>query len=405
MKILINDYSGHPFQVELSRELAARGHTVLHLYSSDFVTPKGDLMRHPSDAAAFNVEPVSTGTPFSKYNLLKRRGQDLRYAALVCRRIADFQPDLFVGCNNPLDAQNKIQSFCRPRQIPFVFWLQDLYSVAIKSILKAKLFWPGLLIGLWYERMEKKLLRQSQHIIPIADEFRPQLAAWGLPESRITAIENWAPVSKITPLPCDTAWRKSQGLEHCLVVLYTGTIGLKHNPELLLEAARAFRVNPNVRVVVTSEGKYADYLKQQALLRHLTNLLVLPFQPFAAYGEVLASGDVLIAMIEPHAAAYSVPSKVLSYLCSGRPIILAARSDNLAAKIIMRADAGIIVDPEDKQAFINAIETYLADAPGREAAGARARRYAEEHFDIRRIADRFVSGFQQCIENRTHRYR
>src|SRR5450631_3453912 len=48
-RILLNDYCGHPFQVELSRELARRGHEVLHVYSADDQTPKGDLLPHRTD--------------------------------------------------------------------------------------------------------------------------------------------------------------------------------------------------------------------------------------------------------------------------------------------------------------------------------------------------------------------
>lgn len=51
MRILICDYSGHPFQVELSRGLAARGHAVLHLHFADFQTPKGNLRVLPGEAS------------------------------------------------------------------------------------------------------------------------------------------------------------------------------------------------------------------------------------------------------------------------------------------------------------------------------------------------------------------
>jgi glycosyltransferase involved in cell wall biosynthesis len=397
MKILINDYSGHPFQVELSRELSARGHQILHLYSFDFVTPKGDLERHASDPQSFHVEGVRTGKPFTKYNFVKRRGQDRRYAHLVCERITAFAPDLVLGCNNPLDAQDKIQSFCKVRGIAFVFWLQDLYSTAIKSILTAKLSWPGTLIGLWYERMEKNLLCSSEHIIPIADDFLPQLASWNVKRERITVIENWASLSKIKPAERNNAWAISHSLEQAIVILYTGTIGLKHNPDLLLAAAQAFASNPLVRVVVTSEGKYADYVEEQAVARGLVNLLVLPFQPFDRYSEVLATSDVLIAMIEPEAATYSVPSKVLSYLCSGRPIVLAACADNLAARTLKNAEAGQVVDPKDEKSFVAAIETYLSSEEARRKAGESARAYADAHFDIHAIADRFEAVFRQCV--------
>ena len=34
MHIQVHDFSGHPFQAELSRELATRGHSVDHVYSA-----------------------------------------------------------------------------------------------------------------------------------------------------------------------------------------------------------------------------------------------------------------------------------------------------------------------------------------------------------------------------------
>jgi hypothetical protein len=43
MKILVHDFAGHPFQVQLSGELARRGHTVLHTYFADIPGPKGVL--------------------------------------------------------------------------------------------------------------------------------------------------------------------------------------------------------------------------------------------------------------------------------------------------------------------------------------------------------------------------
>jgi glycosyltransferase involved in cell wall biosynthesis len=399
-KILINDYSGHPFQVDLSRELARRGHEVLHLYSAEDQTPKGDLIRSRVDPVSFRVEGVSVGKPLQKYNLIKRRQQERAYGELMCRRIAAFGPDLVIGSNNPLEAQNRIGSHCRRHAIPFIFWLQDIHSDAIKSILSQKSVTAGTLIGTWYEWIEKRLLRNADHVVAIADNFRPRLDQWKIAKGKVSIIENWAPKAKIKVLPSANPWRLAQGLTHKKVALYTGTIGLKHNPNLLLAAAEAFASESEVQIVVVSEGKYADYLKEEASRRKLNNLSVLPFQPFNSYSEVLASGDVLIAMIEPDAAFYSVPSKVLSYLCSGRPIVLAADTRNLAATILGRCQAGVVVDPRDTRGFIAAIRHFMDDEMERNAAGASGREYAERMFDVGLIADRFEQVFLKvCVAN------
>ena len=53
MRILVNDYAGHPFQLQLSRSLARDGHTVLHTYFGAYQTPKGrteDVYKRQADA-------------------------------------------------------------------------------------------------------------------------------------------------------------------------------------------------------------------------------------------------------------------------------------------------------------------------------------------------------------------
>ena len=97
----------------------------------------------------------------------------------------------------------------------------------------------------------------------------------------------------------------------------------------------------------------------------------------------------MLAMIEPDAAIYSVPSKVLSYLCIGKAIVLSANAANLAALILMRCGAGYVVAPEDEDGIFVTIRRFLDDPEARHRAGVKARAYADENFDIGMIAARF----------------
>jgi glycosyltransferase involved in cell wall biosynthesis len=399
-RILINDYCGHPFQVELSRELARRGHDVLHVYSADDQTPKGDLLPGRTDPASFEIQGVSLGRPLDKHRYVQRLRQERAYGELICRRIESFKPDLVIGSNNPLEAQNRIGGYCRRRGLPFIYWLQDIHCVAIRSILGQKSALAGALFGTWYEWMERRLLRHADHVIAIADNFAPRLERWQVARERVSIVENWAPREKITVMPRSNSWRDAQGLTDKKVALYTGTIGMKHNPDLLLKAAAELATESDIQVVVVSEGKYANYLKDEAARRKLGNLTVLPFQPFGSYSDVLASADVLIAMIEPDAAFYSVPSKVLSYLCSARPIVLAADARNLAATILQRSGAGRVVDPRDTDGFVAAIRHFLRNDMDRHSAGVSGRAYADAMFDVAVIADRFEEIFQRACASR-----
>ena len=139
--------------------------------------------------------------------------------------------------------------------------------------------------------------------------------------------------------------------------------------------------------MVVSEGLGAAWLRAQA--GGLANFLLLPYQPFEKLPEVIASGDVLLALLEPDAGAFSVPSKILTYLCAGRPILAAMPPENLGSRILARSGAGISVAPDDQAGFLAAAERLADDAAERARRGKNALDYAAKTFDIRAIGDRF----------------
>jgi glycosyltransferase involved in cell wall biosynthesis len=394
MRIVVHDYAGHPFQVQLSRALAARGHEVLHLHSVTFQTPKGPLERRAGDPATFAIEGVDIGEPFRKRSYVRRLIQERRYGRLLADRVAAFGPDAVVSANTPLDAQDAVQAEARRAGATFVFWVQDLYSVAISQYLRDRIPVLGGLLGARFHRLEARLLRRSDRIVAITSDFLSMFDRWGIDQGRAAVIENWAPVDEITPLPKNNAWAVEHGLAEETVFLYAGTLGLKHDPAILLSLAKRL---PDAKVVVVSEGPGADWLLDQGA--STGNVRVLPFQPFERLPEIIASADVVLAILEPTAGTFSVPSKIFTFLAAGRPILAAIPRENLAALTIDRAGAGVVVRPGDVEGFVAAARALLASPDTRATAGRAGRAYAEANFDIAAITDRFEAILQGASES------
>ncbi len=384
MRILVHDYPGHAFPVQLSRALAARGHTVRHLSFPEFEAPKGPLARRADDPANFETEFLDLGAPFAKHSFVRRWRQERALGALAADAVRRWKPEVVLAGNAPIDVQAGTLRGSRDAGAAFVYWLQDIVGIAMRRILGRKLSLPGTMIGMAYEWQERRLLRASDAVVAITEDFRPMLAGWGVEPSRTHVIENWAAREDLVVAPRDNAWAREHDLTAKTVFLYSGTLGLKHDPSLLLDLARA---NPQALVVVNSEGRGADWLKANGSAA--PNLRVLPFQPFARLGEVLSSADILVAVLEPDAGIFSVPSKVLTYLCAGRPLLLAVPPDNLAARIVTRAGAGIAADPRDRASFLAAGSRLAAEPATRAAMGAKALDYAAKTFDIAAISARF----------------
>jgi colanic acid biosynthesis glycosyl transferase WcaI len=392
MRIFVHDYPGHAFPAQLSRELARQGHTVTHAFAAALESPRGAVEPRPDDPAGLTMLPIITGHRMDKYSLFRRVLDERAYGAVLAAKVAQAGVDLFITCTTPNDVLDVLRRTLPPK-LKVVWWVQDIYSMGIRSVLNRKLPPAGTVIGAIYRGKERRFAWRADCIVSITPDFVPFLRRLGVAPAKITVIENWASVDEITPRPHDNAWKREQGLSGKTVILYSGTLGLKHNPALLSRAALHFQnqKRDDIAVVVATQGLGAEFLKKDAEERQIRNLKVLPWQPYERLPEVLATGDILTAIIEPDAGLFSVPSKILSCLCAGRPVMAAIPADNLAARTIERAGAGLIVPPGDEAAFVAGLERLLADPGLRERLGAAGRSYAEEHFDIRKIASHFAA--------------
>ncbi len=389
MRIFIHDYAGHPPQVHLSRELARRGHTVLHSYSADIQTPRGALERRPEDPAGFAIRGLSLGKPISKDSLVVRQFQEIKFGRCLRDAARAFRPDVVVLANTPLASLQSVQSDCRKRGVPFVFWLMDVYSVAVHKILKSKLPVVGDIIGRGYDWLERQQLRNSDRVILISEGFSGILDDWGVDPTRIEVMPLWAPLEEMSLRAKDNPWSRRQGVADTINIVYSGTLGLKHNPSALSDLALKYKDRDDIRVIVISEGLGASYLAKAKQDHGLDNLVLLPFQPFEDLPDVLGAADVVVTLLEPDAGTFSCPSKVLTYLCAGRAQVGAIPADNRAAKVIRESGGGITVSPLDRDAFLAAVDRLIGDADARARFGQSARAYAEREFDIRRLGDEF----------------
>ncbi len=389
MRILVNDYAGHPFELQLSRELARRGHTVLHTYFAAYQTPKGRVDDDSQANGLLSILGINIKQEFAQHSALYRRSADRAYGIELCRQVVDFRPDVVISANTPLDAQKLLMAAAREHGAKFIFWMQDLLSSAVEFVLRRKGVPFASLAGKLYSQLERRLLRKSDAIVCIASEFRSGLEKWGIHREKIFVIENWAPLDEISPGQRQTPFSRDHELDGKFCFMYSGTLGMKHKPELLLQLAQHFSTRKDVVTMVIAQGAGADWLREHSTQVPAHALKVLPFQPYERHGEILASSDVLITLLDDECGAFAVPSKLLAYLCASRAQLVAAPVNNLASRIVRRSGAGFAAAAE-KHSFLHAADRLLEHPQQLAEYGASGRRYAETNFRIDRICDNFV---------------
>ena len=393
-RIIIHDYAGHPFQFDLSKKLAAEGYQVLHVYTSASGGPIAGFKHNLENLQVKNIRIER----FRKNNFVDRARQEYKYGQAIQQVFDEWQPDLVVSANAPLLAQKQIVRWCNRNGVPTVFWLQDLLSLAAKSILSRRIPLIGQIASAYFHHIELKALRRSDHIIAVTEDFIPILKNWDIGEEKITVIRNWSPIEAFPVLPKENDFSRQHNLLDKFVVLYSGTLGMKQNPQYIYDIAERMENRyPDVRFVVVSEGVGIDLLKENQKKKRLSNLTLLPFQPFEILPQVLASADVLLSILDDEAGIYCVPSKVWTGFCARRPALLVVPEFNLAAKVTEQIKAGIVINSDIVNNLEKALLRLKEESDTRERMARNARRYAEENFNIETIAEKFKDIFRKFL--------
>jgi glycosyltransferase involved in cell wall biosynthesis len=373
MRILLHDYGAYPFTFELARYWADRGHCVRFAYHSEVPEIRGRL---PDQRG---LELICVGE-MRKRRFCSRPIADRAYGSRIAAMIRPRSWDVVVSANTPLDAQQRIVSAARGAGVAFIYWMQDYISRGVDIAVGKKLTkLAGRAVSAWYRKLELRLLRAASAVILASPQFREIASCAGVDKRSCFVIENWCPLGDIAPCPQDNRWARGHGLAGQPVLLYSGTLGLKHDPRQLVTLAEQV---PEAKVVIVAEGPGADWLRARQLP---INLIALPFEPYGRLSEVLASASVLIAISDDAAASFCFPSKLWTYLAAGRPVLGIMPATSYAASLITSSDAGIVIPPGDLARSCEPIRTLLADPARLAWMSAAARATAQRRCDIAAI--------------------
>jgi colanic acid biosynthesis glycosyl transferase WcaI len=388
MNIAVHDFGCYSFPLQLARRMARDGHNVYY-FCSDFYEIKGDLGKTVDDPPTLSIEVISISQKHEKYNFVKRALQEYKYAVELKRALRNIRPDYVLSCNAPVIVAWHICMWCQGEYAKYIHWMQDIHSIAIKTILQKKipLFWWAL--ASIFISIEKRVIARADSCIAISGDFLQELELMGAKPKKIVVIPNWMPLDEIYPVEKRNPWAKRNNLLETINIMYVGTLSLKHSPEPFIELAKNFKENQKVRIVVVSAGIVFDQIAALAKEQKLNNLILLGWQEYEELPMVLGTADILFASLTSYGSRFSIPCKILTYASAGRAVLAYMPKENLVSRIVGENNFGIPIDISDIAGLIRSANRMVNDDKARIQWGVNGRNYAVKHFDISKIALEF----------------
>lgn len=262
--------------------------------------------------------------------------------------------------------------------VPFVYNLQDIFPDSMAGTGLAR---KGGLIWKIGRLIENFTYKHADKIIVISEDFKKNIMAKGVPEDKIVVIYNWVDQNKVVDVPREeNKLFDAYGLDRSkFYIEYSGNIGLTQNMDMLLECMKEFQeFCPDLHLVLVGEGAYKSQVEEIVKRDNLTNVHILPFQPYDDISYVFSLGDAGLVISKPGVGANSVPSKTWSIMSASRPV-LANFDENELKDIISNNNCGIFTKAGDKESFKESILTLYNNRELAREMGKNGRTFVMEN--------------------------
>jgi colanic acid biosynthesis glycosyl transferase WcaI len=308
-------------------------------------------------------------------------------ASSMIRAVVQKRPDLLLVVSPPLGLAVNAILLSRLWRIPYVFDVEDLQpdSAADLDML------PSWALRFLY-RVESAAYRHAALVTTLTNGMRERMIDKGIPEEKVELLEARVDDSLFDIGPREgSAFRQRHGLESKFLVTHSGNMGVKQGLDVIVDAAALNRSDDSMRFLFVGDGAVCGRIQRRVAELELHNVRFLPLLEAEDFRGLLAASDVCLLTQQKSVSEIAFPSKIVTYLAAGRPVIASVNPDCEIAQTIRESGAGKIVAPEDAEALLAGI---------REFRGADLRQYrqnAQEYASRRWSSSRVLGHLERSL--------
>jgi glycosyltransferase involved in cell wall biosynthesis len=344
---------------DVARELAARGHevTVLAPFPNRpagklYAGYRRTLVRR--EAMPEGIRLVRFATSFSpRSSMISRLAENVSFGVVSSLALLFRRKPAVVYVNTwPVFAAAAVAIAARLRRIPLVVSVQDIYPESLVSQQRIGMGAAGRLLM----TIDGRVMRAAAAVVVISERFAEHYRRTrGVDPSRIHIVPNWLSSQGTEEVQgaAESSRDRNAIPREAFLLTYGGNVGVGAAVETVIEAFRHLNDEPDVHLLVAGDGASLDNCRR--LAAEIAPRRIHFQNAWSGTMDVLHAADAVVLPTRGAQSTASVPSKLISYLLAGRPVLAMAMATSDTAAAIQASGAGVIVEPDDAGALAEAI--------------------------------------------------
>ena len=277
---------------------------------------------------------------------------------------------------------------------PFIFNVQDLFP---QNAIDLGALQQPILIK-FFRWMEDFIYRKADHISVHSGGNRNYVLSKGIGPTKISVIHNWVDLDEFKIEGVPNPIREKNDLSDKFIVFFGGVMGYAQDLETVVDCAHLLKDHKQIIFLLLGDGAEKKSLVKRSQSLGLTNIKFLPFVSKEEYPSWVNASDVGLVTLKSSMKTPVVPSKILSYMAAGKPILASLNPESDGVQIVEKANCGINVPAGNPAAMADAILKLLVDGGQTKAMGEQGRSYAEKHFSIDACIDEYEEIFRRIAK-------
>jgi glycosyltransferase involved in cell wall biosynthesis len=308
----------------------------------------------------------------------------VRYAIKMIRLLAGERFDLiFVGSYPPILPALVVRLFDRLKGSRYIYYVQDILPESIErkhSGLRA--------LAVLLKAADTPSMKSSAATITLSDNMKCTLAKRGVNNEKIFVLPNYA-IDEAHETP-----RKQH--HHEPTIIYAGNHGKLQNLYFFLRSVQLAANRCKFRVQLMGGGSELDSLKRLTNELDLPNIDFLGLKPRDEAQTLIAKADVGFVGALPGLYDVAYPSKMMSYLKAGLPVLVQVENDSPVADFIQAHQFGIAASPTNLAEAADAIVDVVSKINDGQFDRVQIAQRAAEEFSKELFFDRYSAVLASC---------
>ncbi|WP_166828988.1 glycosyltransferase family 4 protein [Thalassoroseus pseudoceratinae] len=279
---------------------------------------------------------------------------------------------------------------CRLRGVEYTLLIHDVYPDAVAA---AGMLRTTSVLYRMLNRVFGVLLNSARHVVVLGRDMFQRISDKRRDKTVcVTMIPNWADlelVPRTQHVGEENAIRQQFKLDGKFVVQYSGNMGLTHNLDVIVAAARDMQNDVDLHFLLVGSGARKTWVTETVANENLHNVTVADRRPREELNDLLLAADVSVISFLPAMAGVSVPSRLYNVMAVGCPVIAVADPESELARTVAEERIGWVVPPNDVVAFRAAVDEAKSNPAELAAMRVRARRAAEVRFSYSQVVQAY----------------